>query len=111
MKRDKAYICKILEDINDIEIFLNNVSYDEFLLDSMLKKAVCMSLINIGESVKSISSEIKAEKSDIPWKKAIALRDVVAHKYGTIDFDIVWQTVNEDIPIFKDQIKKLLSLF
>ena len=109
MQRDRAYLLKVIEDIKDIEIFIKNISYSEFLADTMLKKAVCMSLINIGESVKGLSDDIKLKNKDIPWKKAIALRDIVAHKYGTIDFEIIWQTINEDIHSLKEAIKQILN--
>lgn len=110
MHRDKVFLLKILEDIKDIEAFSQDVSYDKFLSDKLIKKAVCMSLINIGESVKGLSKNIKAEYNSVPWKKASGLRDIVAHKYGTIDFEIIWQTIIVEIPSFKKEILKLLNI-
>ncbi len=109
MQRDKIFLLKILEDIRDIESFLKNIAYEKFLSETIIRKAVCMSLINIGESVKSLSRDIRSRYSYVPWKKAAGLRDIVAHKYGTIDFEIIWQTVTVEIPSFKEDIIKLLN--
>jgi len=63
-----------------------------------------MSLINIGELTKSISSAFKTENKQIPWKNISGLRDITAHKYHTLNLDIVWSVVKNDIPTLKDFI-------
>jgi uncharacterized protein with HEPN domain len=59
MKRVENIFDHIKEDCEDIQTFIQGVSKDEFLNNTMLKKAVCMSLINIGELVKSLPQEFK----------------------------------------------------
>ena len=57
MKRIKNIFEHIKEDCADIQTFIQGVSKDEFLNNTMLKKAICMSLINIGELVKALPQE------------------------------------------------------
>ncbi len=63
-----------------------------------------MSLINIGELVKSLTEEFKQVNNQIPWRSIAGLRDVTAHKYQTLNMGDVWYTVQQDIP----QLKKTL---
>jgi uncharacterized protein with HEPN domain len=37
----------------------------------------------------------------LAWKQIIGLRNIVAHRYGQIDFEIVWATVESDVPKLK----------
>ena len=63
-----------------------------------MKKAVCTSLINIGELVKALPQEFCEVNPQLPWKRIAGMRDIVAHKYKTIDMDAVWEVVNVRIP-------------
>lgn len=86
------------EDIEDIQQFVSNCSFEDFIQNKIVKKAVCMSLINIGELSKSLSSTYRSEHKEIPWKNIAGLRDVTAHKYHTLNLDIVWAVVTIEIP-------------
>ena len=69
-----------------------------FILDG-----VCMKLIFIGESVKTIdklsAGELFPLYPSIPWKDIMKLRDVIAHHYFKIDVDIVFSTMKSDLPL------------
>ena len=68
-----------------------------FVLDG-----VCMKLIFIGESVKTIDKLSEGELFPvIPWKEIMKLRDVIAHHYLKIDVDIVYSTMKEDLPLLQ----------
>ena len=71
-----------------------------FVLDG-----VCMKLIFIGESVKTIDKLSEGELFSlypvIPWKEIMKLRDVIAHHYLKIEVDIVYSTMKEDLPLLQ----------
>ena len=106
MKNDIEILEHILEDINDILNFIEFVDFEEFASNSLVRKAVCMSLINIGELTKSLSSIFKIENRQIPWKNISGLRDITAHKYHTLNLDIVWSVAKNDLPPLKEFIEK-----
>lgn len=68
-----------------------------------------MSVINIGELVKNLTLEFRNEYKSVPWKAISGFRDVAAHKYGTFDMNIVYNTVKIDIPMLKENIKQILE--
>jgi len=109
MKKDINILHHMLEDIEDIINFTKGIDFDSFVSNSMVRKAVCMSLINIGELTKALSPGFKAENNSIPWKNIAGLRDITAHKYHTLNLDILWSVVKADIPVLEEFIKKILS--
>ncbi|MCK9298660.1 MAG: DUF86 domain-containing protein [Methanoculleus sp.] len=75
-----------------------------FSNDEMAQVWVIHHLQIIGEAVRGISSEFRAENPDIPWSDIIGMRNVLIHHYFGIDRDAVWNVVKRDLPDLKNQI-------
>jgi len=108
--RDVAVLNKILHETTILSAFIDDCDLDAFLSDERTKRAVCMTLINIGEMVKLLSEQTKAMDVAIPWRQVAGLRDVTVHGYQTLRMEDIWETVTVDIPVLREQIGKLLSL-
>ena len=63
----------------------------------------------IGEAVKNLDNGFKAEHNGIAWEEAASMRNILIHEYFDVDLEIAWDTLNNDLPKLKDQIKNLLS--
>ena len=107
-------IKKVLELINERRA--NVASADDFLHspDGMMRlDAICMNLIAIGEATKSLDKITKGELlplyPEIYWSGVMRMRDKIAHHYFEIDTDIVFQTIEEDIPLMLLVIDKILN--
>ena len=87
----------------------NDVSAEEFLDNEKTKRAVGMTAINIGELTKHLTTEFREENPQVEWKNAARFRDIVAHKYETLNISDVYETVTKDFPEMKSQIKKILK--
>lgn len=105
--RDRQIIHKLLFEIEVIEMMIIGLEERSFLTDERTKRAVCMTLINIGELVKNLSEDFKAANPNIPWKSIAGLRDVTAHRYQTLHMGDVWYTVCQDIPQLKESLLDL----
>ena len=108
-RRDKIILQKICSEIGLALKFIGDKKLEEFLADELLKHAVGMAAINIGELTKNLSAELRQNYPEVSWKKATGFRDVVAHKYETLNMSDVYKTVTEDFPELKSQIKKILE--
>lgn len=108
MKKDISLLKHMLEDITDMEMFIEDMDFDSFSINILVRKGVCMSLINIGELTKSLSREFTSSHPQIPWKNIAGLRDVTAHKYHTLNLEIIWQVIISDIPSLKTFIKSII---
>lgn len=73
----------------------------------MCQKAIVMSLINICELSKSLTDDYLAGMPSIPWKAIRGFRNIAAHQYGRIDFEDVYKTVVEDIPVLKETLQEI----
>ena len=107
--RDRIVLKKIISEI-DIGIeMLGETSLEVFLHDEMLKRAIGMTVINIGELTKNVTSETRAAYPAVPWKEVAGFRDIAAHKYQTLRMEDVYLSVAEDFPALKTQLVKILS--
>lgn len=91
-------------------------SYEQFLSDDTgLEKldSICMQLINIGEALKQIdklTEDILLIKySEIDWKNAKGMRDIITHHYFDIDAEVVFAVIIEKLPPMKDAITKIIN--
>jgi len=80
----------MLEDALDAQKFVNEVGILEaFSANKLYRKAVIMSIHNIGELAKNLPHEYKVLHNEIPWRKITGMRDIAAHGYHEMDDDIV----------------------
>ena len=71
----------------------------------MRVEACVFNLMQIGELAKSsLSDEFKEEIKTIPWKQLYGMRNRIVHGYDGVDMSIVWDTINEDLPVLKYEI-------
>jgi len=104
----ELYLKDIQESIRKIEKYTRGVSFEKFSRDEKLIDAVARNFLIIGEAVINIPKEIKAKNPDVAWKEIKGMRNKVVHEYFGIDEEILWKTIQGDIPVFKKQIAKLL---
>ena len=98
----------IKEAIRRIEVYIKEISYEEFLKDIKTQDAVVRNLEIIGEATKNISDDLKKDYTQIPWKKLTGIRDRLIHHYFGINYDIVWVVAKEELPEIILQIENLL---
>ena len=107
--KDIIILKKILSEIQIIEDMILELNLELFLKDEKSKRAVCMTLINIGELVKNLDDDIKTQYKAIPWREISGMRDITAHKYQSLKMERVWNTVKKDIPEFKKHLLRILE--
>lgn len=105
--RDQQIIRKIISEIEVIEMLVAGFEESSFLADERTKRAVSMTLINIGELVKNLTEDFKLANRQIQWKSIAGLRDITAHKYQTLHMEDVWYTVQQDILRLKESLIRL----
>lgn len=81
----------------------------DFLQDERTARAVCMTLINIGELVKSLTLEFRDAHRKIPWRAIAGMRDITAHKYQTLRKEDVFDTCEMELPALEKQLRNLLE--
>ena len=107
--RDKIILQKILSEIDIAFDMLGDCDELSFVNDKKLKRAVGMTVINIGELVKNVSDDLRSENKEVPWKAIAGMRDIAAHKYQTLRMEDVYNTVRMDFPDLKILLSAILE--
>lgn len=82
--------------------------------DGMLRlDAICMNLIALGEAVKGLEKQTHGELlphyPEIYWSGVMRMRDKIAHHYFEIDTEVVFRTIEEDIPQMTKVIDRMIA--
>ena len=107
-EKDAAYLWDMLEAAKTINQFIANINFKEYQDDKKLQLAIERSLEIIGEAARFISDTLKNKHTDIPWRKIIAQRHVIAHEYGEIKHDRIWLVVTQYIPELIQKLEAIL---
>ncbi len=108
MPRDEATLLDIGKAGHLVLEFMQGIAKEAFLDDLKTQSSVLYQLIVIGEAVKRLSREFRAQNADIPWTLLAGMRDHLIHAYDMVDWDEVWNTANRDVPDLLDRIEPLL---
>ena len=108
-RRDKIVLQKVVGEIDIGLKLLGAASLESFLSDEMQKRAVSMTVINIGELIKNVSDELRLLHHEVPWKAVAGMRDIAAHKYQTLRMEDVYNTVKTDFPLLRIMLNKILK--
>ena len=107
---DPAYLHHILDAISHIEKFAHNISSAEDLKDHPLERAGIERMLSIiGEAAKNVSPQLRKDAPNIPWKATAGMRDKIIHHYFGVDYEAVYETIRQDLPVLKRGIRKILD--
>ncbi len=106
---EQHYFNDILESITAIDVYLENMSYEEFINDRKTYSATIRELEIIGEAVSKISDKIKAKYQDVLWQPIKDFRNKIVHEYFGIDYRMVWDIIKNELPILYSQISNILK--
>ena len=107
MKDDSVYLAHILAAISKIETFTLDITKADFEKSILIQDAVIRNFEIIGEATKKISRNFSQSHPDIPWQDMAGMRDKLIHDYIDVDLDVVWKTIEIDIPLLKELISSL----
>ena len=109
--KDKGRLEHIISAINNVLEYTNGISHDEMLANKILCHAVAYNVQIVGEAVYRLSTEFKENHNEIPWRDVVGMRHILVHDYYTVDLEVLWNVVQEDLPPFKQLIETYLSEF
>ena len=102
----------ILEASNNIQTYVEGYDFYEFAEDIRTQQAVIMNFIIIGEAAAKIMDkypDFAQNTSHISWLGMRGMRNRIAHGYFEIDLAVVWETVQQAVPVLIVQLKRLLA--
>jgi uncharacterized protein with HEPN domain len=99
----------ILNAINAIQRHTAGLTLSEFQNHEMALQAVLYNFVIVGEAARNIPAEIQQRYPQILWRDVISTRDIAAHEYFQTELQILWDTIQTDLPALAIQLQDLLE--
>ncbi len=99
----------IIEHCKRIEEKVAGATRETLDSNKDIEEIVCFNILQIGELAKNLTADFISNHTMVPWNKIKGMRDVVAHGYGTIDLNRVWQTATEDIKPLREYCEQIIE--
>ena len=98
----------ILKAIADIETIIKGASKESYLNDLVLIYATLFQFAIIGEAIIYVDDDVLA-KYDYPWHQVRGFLNFILHEYHAIEFRIVWEAIQNDLPELKKITEQILA--
>jgi uncharacterized protein with HEPN domain len=89
--------------------FVEGVDFDGFSSNDEKVFAVVRALEVIGEAARHIPRSVRALSTELAWDDIVGMRDKLIHDYMGVDLEVVWRTLQEDLPPLCAALERLLQ--
>lgn len=107
MKDHRIYLEHILESLSAVTQYVKD-GESVFFNDRKTQKAVLRELQELAESTQRLSTGLKKQRPEIPWRDISGFRDVLVHDYLGLNLAHIWSIVENDLQPLRDAVNALL---
>ena len=104
-----VYLEDIVDAASKSKRFINNMDYAQFIDDDKTSFAVVRALEIIDEAAKKVPDSVRYKYPEVPWRSMAGMRDKLIHNYTGVDWEVVWNTVQNDVPEIIDRINNIID--
>ena len=79
--------------------------------DELFNLAMTRLLEVIGEAAARVSPATREQCPNLPWQSIAGMRNRLIHGYDQVDFNVLWDVVQYDLPGLIDEMEKILAEF
>lgn len=105
---DAARLWDMLSAAGEIVEFVEGRTFDDFVRETMLRRAVEQSIEIIGEAARRVSRDFQDAHPEVPWNPIIVQRHRLAHEYGLIREQLIWEVATVHVPALIALLQPLL---
>jgi uncharacterized protein with HEPN domain len=103
------YLRDMLENALRAIQFVGGMDYNGFKKDNKTVYAVIRAVEIIGEAARNIPEDVRAKYPNIPWRDVAGMRSKLVHQYFGVNMEVVWQTIQEDLPTLISVLQNILK--
>jgi uncharacterized protein with HEPN domain len=105
---DRVYLGHMLDMTRRAVQAIESKSKAQYDADDILRLGLTHLVQVIGEAARKVSDEFRLQHPEIPWRNIVGMRHRIVHDYMSVDEDILWQVVTDDLPSLLPQLEHLL---
>jgi uncharacterized protein with HEPN domain len=110
-QRDPEFTLRQMLDYAREAIILSKGKSSQELVDERVLSLAIVRLMEIvGEAASRIPHEERSRHPEIPWLQIVGLRNRLIHGYDAIDYEILWQILNHDMPELILSLERILGI-
>jgi uncharacterized protein with HEPN domain len=103
------YLHDMLENAEKALSFVAGMDFAAFSIEEKTVYAVVRALEIIGEAARQIPEEVSRAHPEIPWREISGMRNKLMHEYFGVNVEVVWRTLQEDLPLIVPVLRKMLD--
>ncbi len=103
------YLRDMLAHTQQAQTFVAGMTFEQFQADAKTQAAVLWSLSIVGEAAARMPDDLRTRYASVPWAAIIGMRNRLIHAYSGTSLQIVWDTVQRDVPTLILQIEQVLT--
>jgi uncharacterized protein with HEPN domain len=107
-KDDWVYLGHMLDMSRKAIDLTDGISRAEYDQDEALRLALTHLVQTIGEAAQRVSAEFKQMHPQIPWREMVGMRNRIVHDYLSVDEDVIWGVVQQDLPPLVSLLKDII---
>jgi uncharacterized protein with HEPN domain len=107
--RTPAHLADMLQFVQELRALVAPLTATEFSQQRVLCLAVEKLFINLGEAAYRVDSHRTQQMPEIPWRKVIGLRNILAHGYEQVAHEILFKTIANDLPGLETALLRALA--
>jgi len=106
---DRVYLRHMLGHARTCIELSTGYSRESLDENRMLRYALLHLLCILGEAANRVTAEGRKQHPQFPWRDVVGMRNALIHGYDNVDLDILWKTVEADLPAVVDSLAQALG--
>jgi uncharacterized protein with HEPN domain len=108
-ENDAVRLRHMLEYASKALLFAKGKSRADLDNDEQLRLALVQLIQIVGEAASRVSRKFQEQTPSIPWADIIGTRNRLIHAYFDINLNVLWDTINDDLPPLVGQLQKIID--
>ncbi|HEX3490793.1 MAG TPA: HepT-like ribonuclease domain-containing protein [Streptosporangiaceae bacterium] len=108
MRRDELYVADLVDSARTVLEYMQGISRERWDEDRVLRDAVLYRLLLLGEIASALPDSLRDRYPDVAWRQIRAFRNLAVHRYFGVDWAVVWQISQEEVPVLEEQAMSIM---